>query len=134
MAYLVIVVAFEQADRLFDLGREPQASAQMIRDTSSMVVLVLAGLTVAGVVPVVEEVLFRAVLYLPLRRRIGRLPATLAVSAIFALAHLYIWGLPHLFVLSLLFIALYEKTKSLWMSILTHAAFNGVNIVLLRCL
>jgi CAAX protease family protein len=77
------------------------------------------------VAPVVEELLFRGVLYGTLRIRLGPLPATLASAALFALAHGYgLVGFASVFVSGVLWALAYERTRSLLPGMLAHAANN----------
>ena len=77
------------------------------------------------VAPVVEELLFRGVLYGTLRIRLGPLPATLASAALFALAHGYgLVGFASVFVSGVLWALAYERTRSLLPGMLAHAAGN----------
>jgi membrane protease YdiL (CAAX protease family) len=94
----------------------------------------IAGAVVAAVVlaPLAEELLFRSVLYLPLRARLGPLAAAAVVGLLFSGFHAYLPGIAHLFILSLVFTALFERTGSLWVPIAAHALYNGLRLVLLR--
>lgn len=78
------------------------------------------------VLPLIEEIVFRAGLYRWLRGRIGAVPANLAVSALFAVLH----GWTPLSILrgagSVLMTYLYEKTGNLWSSVTSHAFFNAL--------
>ena len=77
------------------------------------------------VAPVVEELLFRGVLYGTLRIRLGPLPATLASAALFALAHGYgLVGFASVFVSGVLWALAYERTRSVLPGMLAHAAGN----------
>jgi membrane protease YdiL (CAAX protease family) len=49
----------------------------------------------------------------------------------FALAHGYAWGFPQFFVLSLTFVALFERTGTLAAPIAAHGAFNTLSLILL---
>lgn len=86
----------------------------------------LGQILVIGVLPVIEEIVFRAGLYRWLRARIGPIPANLAVSIVFAVLH----GLTPLSVLrgagSVLMTWLYEKTGNLWSAVASHACFNAL--------
>ena len=65
------------------------------------------------------------------RGGLGRWPAIIGTSAIFALMHTFIvpWhALPALFVLSLGFGWVYEKTGRLAAAVTMHALFNAVNL------
>lgn len=105
----------------------------MLKEQSTATLL-LAGFAAVVAAPLVEELLFRSVLYLPLRRRWGPVWAALAVSLLFAFAHQWVWGVPQLVVLSLVFVALFEHTGTLLAPVVAHACYNGVEIVLLLAL
>jgi len=83
------------------------------------------------VAPFVEEPLFRGLLYLPLRSRLGPVGAGLLVSLVFALVHSAWSALLPMFVLALAFTWLLEATRTLWAPIAAHMLFNGVMIVLI---
>jgi uncharacterized protein len=85
------------------------------------------------VVPLGEELLFRGVGYGSMRRY-GAVVATIVSSLVFALAH----GLNVVFlavlVLAVLNAVLYERTRSIWPCVATHAAFNLCSFVVLLLL
>ena len=94
-------------------------------------------LLVVVAAPVLEELLFRGLLYGTLRRAVGPVPA----AAVSALAFAAIHGLwIHAAVLFLLGYALarvYERTGSLWSAIALHATYNAAGLglaLLLRAL
>ena len=75
--------------------------------------------------PVLEEPLFRGVLYGTLRLRLGPAPAILASAALFALAHGYgVVGFASVFASGVLWALAYERTRSLLPGMLAHAASN----------
>jgi uncharacterized protein len=75
--------------------------------------------------PVVEEVVFRGVLYGTLRRRMAVWPAALGSAAIFALVHGYgAIGLASVFWSGIIWALAYERTLSLWPGILAHGLNN----------
>jgi membrane protease YdiL (CAAX protease family) len=77
------------------------------------------------VAPVVEELLFRGVLYGTLRLRLAPLPATVVSAGLFALAHGYgVVGFASVFASGVLWAVAYERTRSLLPGMLTHAASN----------
>jgi len=97
---------------------------------ASLEVGVVAFLAVA-VAPVTEELLFRGALYLPLRGRLGRVPAALAVSVLFAAVHAYLAGLGHLLILALVFTWMMESTGTIVAPILAHVAHNAAMVALI---
>jgi len=84
---------------------------------------VVTSLLLAGLLaPIIEELVFRGLLYRAWQRQWGWFPAAIASSMIFALAHprtLY----PQFFA-GLLEVCVYRRTGSLRAAILMHAVFN----------
>ena len=75
--------------------------------------------------PLGEEVAFRGVLYPALRSRFGVAPAAALSAAVFAVAHGYgVLGFAAIFWSGILWALAYERTGSLWPSIIAHAAGN----------
>lgn len=86
---------------------------------------VLAG----PVAALVEEVLFRGMLYGWLRQRRGIAVAAIISALLFTAAHFYIFAAGPIFalemtVLAVLLALLYETSRSLWPGILCHALHN----------
>lgn len=102
-----------------------------VRSVESPGMRILALFVVAGLVPVVEEVVFRGALYLPLRRRVGVVSATVLTAILFAAGHGYVWGFAQLWLLGVIFVALLEHTRSLWPAIAAHAANNGITLAII---
>jgi hypothetical protein len=84
----------------------------------------------AGVVAVVEELFFRAVLFGLLRQRMRFVYAAAVSSALFALAHEIAAWLP-VFALGLGLAYLYEKRQSLWTNALAHGTLNAISFLVL---
>ncbi|MFM7182602.1 MAG: lysostaphin resistance A-like protein [Verrucomicrobiales bacterium] len=85
--------------------------------------------TLTGVVlaPVMEEIIHRGVIFQGLRARMGRWPAILLSSAVFAILHFYSWwGILDVFVAGVFFAWIYDRTRSLWPGIFLHAIGNGM--------
>jgi uncharacterized protein len=72
--------------------------------------------------PVVEELLFRGLLYRAWERQWGWIPATFLTSAVFAFYHPT--HLTSTFIGSLVFICLFRRTGSLRAPIIVHCLFN----------
>jgi membrane protease YdiL (CAAX protease family) len=75
--------------------------------------------------PVTEELLFRGVMYLPMRDAYGPLLGAIIVSIIFACAHGYLAGIGHLFVLAMILAWLMEETNTVLWPILIHGLHNA---------
>jgi len=110
-----------------DLPKQPIVE-MMEQNASGGVVFALIFFAVV-VAPVTEEVLFRGMLYLPLRSRMGPVGGALAACALFAAVHFYALGLMHLFVMALILTALFEVTGSLYLPMVAHAVHNAVTIM-----
>lgn len=74
--------------------------------------------------PLKEEVFFRGIIYPPLRRVYGRGKGILFTAGFFALLHLDVVRFLPLFVGGIVLTWLYEKTSSLWPSIIAHGTWN----------
>ena len=81
--------------------------------------------------PIVEEALFRGLLYAALRKYFGVLPAMALTSLLFAGVHVNIISLVPIGLLSAVLCGVYEKRGSLWDPIIVHALFNTTSLVLL---
>lgn len=96
-------------------------------------------LMVVVVIPITEEVIFRGFLYRALKSVSNIKIAIVITSLVFAAAHLEFLGDNPLnfiaaidtFVLSLFLIGLYEKTNSLWPSIILHGLKNSIAFTVL---
>ena len=95
--------------------------------------MIVAAVVVA---PLLEEVVFRGLMQTALLRTLGehrRWVVILLASIVFAATHVSaaIWqSLAALLVLSVALGYVYERTGSLWPSIVAHAGFNALNITL----
>ncbi len=84
-------------------------------------VLYLSSVIVA---PIVEELIFRGLIFRSLKGGMPRIVAALVSSAVFAVLHGTIMWMLYTFLLGLVLCVLYEKTRSLWACIACHMAFN----------
>ncbi len=91
-----------------------------IRTSGTPIDLSLYFLVALVLGPVLEEVIYRGMVYSPYRRKYGRAKAVIITSVFFAMAH---FALPS-FLFSLLLTALYEKTESIIPPIIAHSAHN----------
>lgn len=90
----------------------------------------LLALLLGGVVaPVAEEVFFRGYLYAGTRHVWGVVWGAIASSLIFAVVHVVPGVLPPIFVMALIFVVIYERTRSLWPCIILHGAVNALAFI-----
>lgn len=91
----------------------------------------MAAVTVV-LAPIVEEILFRGILYVSLREIFNPLSAALTVSLLFGISHGNLLVLLPLTMFSLILIYQYEKEGNLLACILAHAIFNFLNFILIQ--
>lgn len=104
------------AEQAQDVGYEAVAGWQMAFAFIGLVILP----------PLAEEMMFRGFMYRGLASKWPKIVAALVTSLLFALVH-FQWNVGiDVFVLSMILIWLYERTKNLWMCVLLHAFKNGL--------
>lgn len=97
-----------------------------IGDRTDLVLTVIVAVILA---PIFEEALFRGVVLHGLARRRGPRSATLWTAAFFAFFHFYNpWQIVPTFFLGLVLAWVVLVTRTLWASIVLHAAFNGLSL------
>lgn len=83
------------------------------------------------VAPLIEEILFRGVIFGGLAARWGVWPAAVVSGLTFAAIHFSLTAFLPLFFLALILCYLYARTGSLFTAIAFHALFNGVSLTFL---
>lgn len=101
-----------------------------IEPQSVWTLLALMGLAMF-VAPAAEEILFRGILLPLLMKRLGTGPAVVLSALLFALIHFHVPSFFPLFVLATGLALAYIYTGSLWVPIVMHALFNGMNLAIL---
>lgn len=81
--------------------------------------------------PVVEETLFRGIIFGSSRTYLGKWTAAAISAALFSALHFQIYGLFPRFILGLVLAHLYERNRSLLPSIIFHALNNSIAMTLL---
>ena len=110
---------------------QAQQLIQMMKQADSpWIERLFMGVLAVMIAPVVEEMMFRGILYPTIKQNGSPRAAWWMTSLLFAAMHLNAPTFVPLAVFSLLLIFLYEKTGSLWASITAHSLFNFTNFVL----
>jgi membrane protease YdiL (CAAX protease family) len=86
--------------------------------------LIFVGLAVCIVAPMMEEVLFRGLLYPCLRSRWGAIAGIIVTALIFAAWHFDLTQFPALFIAGVVLTSAFEYTQSLRVSTFVHAFWN----------
>ena len=81
--------------------------------------------------PIVEEIIFRGILYSCFRRYIGTAPSVIITSLLFASLHFNIIQFIPLFMLGAIFQLLYIYHKSIFPGMIYHAVNNGVAVLIM---
>ena len=112
------------------VGAHPQSLVVAAAAHRSPEALALDLVFAAGLVAIVEELFFRAVLFALLRQRLRFVYAATLSSMLFAAAHEIAAWIP-VFVLGLGLCWLYERRHSLWTNALAHGTVNAVSFIVL---
>jgi hypothetical protein len=111
----------------FQFSTELQSSVQLLQETQAPIQLIYFGLIAVVAAPIVEEILFRGILY-PYLKKVGHPGiALISTSVLFAATHANVTAFLPLVVLAMLLVLLYEMTNDLLAPILAHSLFNLVN-------
>lgn len=110
------------------IGLEPQGVKQAMRIAQEPAAFLLSLALLAGLAPLVEELVFRGLLYGWLESRWGGGIAFVASSLAFAAAHVEPAHALLVLPLGLLFGLLRWRTGSLWPSLVAHMANNGLAV------
>jgi membrane protease YdiL (CAAX protease family) len=103
-------------------------------ETNSVLPTSLILIRVVIVTPIVEEIIFRGLMYKALKNSIGKFFGSATVALIFALLHWNVRAFLPMFVLSVCLARIYERDSDIAEPIIVHATFNGINAVLAKVL
>jgi membrane protease YdiL (CAAX protease family) len=120
---LIISVAVTQ------LGVEPEGMKQAMEIAREPAMFAASLLVMAVLAPLVEEAVFRGLLYGWVAGRWGTLAAWLVSSILFAAAHVELAHVILVFPLGLWFGWLRRRTDSLWPSVVAHMINNGTAVL-----
>lgn len=116
------------------IGDVPDVRDQVLADagaplgTFEFLLLLVFGVAIA---PLVEEFVFRGLVFRYLRARWTFLPAAAVSAAAFAVIHLSPRLIPSLFVLGFLFAAVTERYRSLYPAVVVHGLNNALALGIL---
>ncbi|HET7627633.1 MAG TPA: type II CAAX endopeptidase family protein [Bacillales bacterium] len=108
--------------------RHASQNTKMITEIAKQMPIFIIVVAVIG--PILEEVVFRKVIFGSLRRRYDFTIAALASSFLFGLAHLDFPYLLTYVAMGYVFAFLYEKTKRIVVPIAAHATMNTIVVLL----
>lgn len=115
---------------LFDIGTN-NSKTNSIQIRLTTLNIIIAFVSAAIISPIYEEIFYRGFLYRWFRSKYGLLAGMLISSFIFMIVHIPTFNsLPYTFLSGLVFAWTYEKTKSIYPSIIIHGTFNGLAVFL----
>ena len=79
--------------------------------------------------PFLEELLHRGVVFGRLRRRMGMWPAVLVSALVFAMLHFNMVQFIYAFLLGIVFALFVEKTGHLYPAVVAHVVANGIAVI-----
>lgn len=130
--FVLTAVVAEVVNRTFGPFEVPEQS--LLETTTQGGATAVLGVVVAVVfAPIVEETIFRGILFQSIRMRVGVWAALVLSSLVFALVHFEVFSPLPLVIFTVLGIwlaAAFHRTGSLLVPIFGHAAFNGVVLTL----
>lgn len=130
---IILILQVASAELMTRIGHEPveQEAVQIMRQTGNLAGSVVLGIVAILLAPVVEEMLFRGLLYPAIKQKGFPRVALWISSTAFALIHFNVTIFLPLMVLAMVLTWLYERTENLLAPIMAHAVFNAVSFVVL---
>ncbi|PEE43612.1 CPBP family intramembrane glutamic endopeptidase [Bacillus pseudomycoides] len=93
--------------------------------------VLIAFISAAVISPIYEEIFYRGFLYRWLRTRLGMMGAIFLSSLIFTVIHIPTYNaMPVNFLSGIIFAWAYERTNSIWPSVIIHGLTNGIMVLL----
>lgn len=120
---LVINALWDVARERLHLAGQPNVLPLFGQGLQGLALALLLGAVIA---PIAEEIFFRGYLYAGLRDRFGVGWGMIFSAALFSIVHLIPGVLIPIFLMGVLFAALYEITDSIWPCIVLHGAINAL--------
>lgn len=117
----------EKLIRMIGYTPDVQQPVRMLMQSTSILQLAVQGVTAVIFAPIVEEIVFRGIIYPAFRHRMPPGIVLWGVSFLFAVSHMNLTALIALTVLGIILTFLYETTRNLLAPIIAHSLFNAVN-------
>src|SRR5688572_26644551 len=131
LALLLLNVVSLELTKVMELPAEKQTAVTVIEKTVDARQRIWFGLAAILLAPLVEELLFRGIMYPYLKQRLRPIWAVLITSMVFAAIHVNVMIFIPLVFLGMVLTWLYERTDSLLAPIATHMVFNASNFLML---
>lgn len=112
-------------------------SEELLMQYSQNVALAFSGNTlidiiaVAIIAPIIEEIVFRGLVFTRLNKGINTVVAVILSSLLFAIMHMQLIWIIYAFIFGIIFNLIYIRFKSLLANILLHMSYNSVPFILM---
>lgn len=107
------------------------SKTEAMQEDTSLLTILIALISASVISPVYEEIFYRGFLFRWFRTRLGFVWAAFFSSLIFAIVHIPTYNVLAVAFFSGIILALaYERTNSIWPSILIHGLANGIMVLL----
>ncbi|AKR12642.1 MULTISPECIES: CPBP family intramembrane glutamic endopeptidase [Bacillus cereus group] len=107
------------------------SKTEAIQQSVNFFTVLIAFVSAAIISPIYEEIFYRGFLYRWLRTRFGMIGAILLSSLIFTIVHIPTYNaMPVNFLSGIVFAWAYERTNSIWPSVIIHGLTNGIMVLL----
>lgn len=130
---VIVLTLSEIVNQAFGPYDAPEQYSLQV-STTSVLVLVLTGISAVLLAPMVEELVFRSLLFQSVRRKLGLSAAMVIQALVFAYIHLEVVGNPPavvgLVALALWLAGSFHRTGSLVVPLVAHATYNAAVLAL----
>ncbi|PGF08953.1 CPBP family intramembrane metalloprotease [Bacillus pseudomycoides] len=107
------------------------SKTEAIQQNVNFFTVLIAFISAAVISPIYEEIFYRGFLYRWLRTRFGIMWAIFLSSLIFTIIHIPTYNaMPVNFLSGIVFAWAYERTNSIWPSVIIHGLTNGIMVLL----
>lgn len=107
------------------------SKTEAMQQSITFFTVLIAFISAAVISPIYEEIFYRGFLYRWVRTRLGFVGAIILSSFIFTIAHIPTYNvMPVNFLSGIIFALAYERTNSIWPSVIIHGLTNGIMVLL----
>ncbi|MFS0644385.1 CPBP family intramembrane glutamic endopeptidase [Siminovitchia sp. 179-K 8D1 HS] len=107
------------------------SKTEAIQQNVTFLTVLIAFISAAIISPIYEEIFYRGFIYRWLRTRIGFIGAILLSAIIFTIIHIPTYNaMPVNFFSGIILALAYERTNSIWPSVMIHGLTNGIMVLL----
>ena len=131
--WLVTVIFQLVTTFFFDLTLPPRDLQVFLMGCSEQTLIIMA-IGAVIIAPIIEELMFRKIIFDFVEKNTSQLIAIVVTSALFAAVHFTLIQSPALFLIAVVLQLLYIKYKSIYPAIIMHMVHNGTTFLILIAL